>query len=132
MRPLARWLLFLVFCPSLACAEPESVDLGGVCKEEIECKDPADTCMTLGARSICTLSCSASSPCPDSYDCAQMEVKVEGTKAGVSGRGGYCVAESELPPNAARIAPEGERKRKRKNRRKRKNERRKSTAEESK
>ncbi|MCH9688695.1 MAG: hypothetical protein K0V04_45105 [Deltaproteobacteria bacterium] len=102
----------------LACATPDSVELGSVCKQSVECKDPADTCMTVGTESRCSMACAAETPCPEEYACARMDVRVEGADgAGKADAQGYCLAKSRLGPNVATIAPKGaknKRKRKRK------------------
>ncbi|MCX4245712.1 hypothetical protein [Paraliomyxa miuraensis] len=94
---------------ALACAKPDSVALGGACKQQVECKDPADTCMTLGTESLCTLACSAEAACPDGYACARMDVRVEGEDGGgKAGAQGYCLAESRVGSHVATIAPKGD------------------------
>ena len=92
----------------MACAKPESIELGGACKQQVECKQPADTCMTLGSEQLCTMACSAESACPDGYACAKMDVRVEGDDGGgKSGARGYCLAESRVGSHVVTIAPEG-------------------------
>lgn len=104
-------LRFFFLAPSLllaplACAKPDSVELGGACKEAVECKDPADTCMTLGSELLCTMPCSAESACPDEYGCAKMDVRVEGEGgAGKAGESGYCLAKSRLGKHVVTIEP---------------------------
>jgi hypothetical protein len=103
----------LVLLGALACAKPDSVELGGACKQQEECKPPSDTCMTLGRAQLCTMACSAKSPCPEGYACARMDVKVEGEGgAGKAEAQGYCLAESRVGSHIVTIAPEGEGKRK--------------------
>lgn len=88
------------------CPEPDSVALGGACKQEVECKDPADTCMTLGSESLCTMACSADTPCPEGYQCARMDVRVEGADGGgKTGAAGYCLADARVGSHVATIAP---------------------------
>lgn len=118
----ARFLSLLPFLlGALACAKADSVELGGTCKQEVECKDPADTCMTLGTDTLCTLACSAEAACPDGYACARMDVRVEGEGgAGKAGAQGYCLADSRVGSHIATIAPKGEGKRKNKGKPKRK------------
>jgi hypothetical protein len=120
MASPARFLALLpLLLGVVACAKPDSVELGGACKQQVECKDPADTCMTLGSEMLCTVSCSAEAACPESYACARMDVKVEGDGgAGKAGAQGYCLAESRLGSHIVTIAPKGEGKGKRKAKRK--------------
>lgn len=116
LASLVLWSLGLAGCP-----EPDSVELGGACKNEVECKDPADTCMTLGANTLCTLACSAESPCPEGYKCARVDVRVEGADGGdKASAAGYCLADARVGSHVATIAPKGDKKKKRKKRRKRK------------
>lgn len=88
------------------CPEPSSVALGGACKQQVECKDPADTCMTLGSEMLCTLACSADAPCPEGYQCARMDVRVEGADGGAAAAAaGYCLADARVGSHVATIAP---------------------------
>lgn len=104
----ARASLLVLLLGLLGCPTPDSVALGEGCKDEVECKDPADTCMTLGAESLCSMACSAATPCPDTYACARMEVRVEGADgAGKADAQGYCLAKSRLGPHVATIEPAG-------------------------
>lgn len=52
------------------CEQPDSVALGQACKGSAECKDPADTCLSIGAANRCSMACAKDSPCPDGYACA--------------------------------------------------------------
>lgn len=114
-------VLPLVLLGALACGKPDSVEIGGACKQQEECKPPSDTCMTLGTEMLCTVSCSAKTPCPDDYACARMDVKVEGADGGdAAGAQGYCLAKSRVGPHVATIAPAGEGQRKDNGKRKRK------------
>jgi hypothetical protein len=113
-------LLTLLLGP-LACAKPDSVELGGACKQQVECKEPSDTCMTLGSELLCTMACSAKTACPDDYACARMDVRVEGEGGGgAAGAQGYCLAKSRVGSHIVTIAPEGEGGGKRKSKGKRK------------
>ena len=97
----------------LSCAKADSVELGGVCKQQVECKDPADTCMTLGSESLCTMACSAETACPDGYACAKMDVRVEGDDGGgKGGERGYCLAASRVGAHVVTIEPKREGKKK--------------------
>lgn len=120
---MARALRYLASLPfvlcGLACAKPDSVELGGACKQQVECKDPADTCMTLGTESLCSLACSAEQACPDGYACARMDVRVEGADGGgKAGAQGYCLVKSRVGSHIATIAPKGEGGRKKSKRKK--------------
>lgn len=113
------------------CPEPSSVALGGACTQQVECKDPADTCMTLGSEMLCTLACSASSPCPEGYQCARMEVRVEGADAGdAAAAAGYCLADARVGSHVATIAPAKESKGRSKKRRGKKGTRKKTKRDE--
>jgi hypothetical protein len=120
MASPARFLPLLPFLlGALACGKPDSVELGGACKQQEECKDPADTCMTLGSELLCSMACSAEAACPDGYACARMDVRVEGEDGGgKAGASGYCLAESRLGSHIATIKAKGEGKDKRKAKRK--------------
>ena len=108
-----------VLLGAAGCPEADSVELGGACTQEVECKPPADTCMTLGADTLCTLACSAESPCPESFVCARMDVRVEGADGGGKAAAqGYCLAQSRVGSHVATIAPAGEKKKKRRKRKK--------------
>ena len=122
MGRLARLLVVpLLLLGSLACAKQGSVELGGACKQQEECKPPSDTCMTLGTEMLCTVACSAKAACPDDYACARMDVKVEGEGGGAAaGAQGYCLAKSRVGKHVVTIAPEGDGKRKSKDGGKRK------------
>lgn len=113
-------LLVLVLAGS-SCAKPDSVELGGACKDQVECKDPADTCMTLGSESLCSMVCSAETACPDGYACARMDVRVEGDDGGAKGGArGYCWAQARLGTHVVTIAPKGDGAGKKKAKKKRK------------
>lgn len=113
----------LVLLAALACGKPDSVELGGACKQQEECKPPSDTCMTLGSEQLCTVACSAKTPCPDDYACARMDVKVEGEDGGdAAGAQGYCLAKSRVGPHVATIAPADKRKAKDEKKRKAKDD----------
>jgi hypothetical protein len=117
MSSTLRVLLSLLSLATLSCAKPESVALGGACKEQVECKAPADTCMTLGTEMLCTVACSAEAACPTGHACAKMDVRVEGDDgAGKGGEQGYCLATSRVASHVVTIAPEGEGKNAKKNR----------------
>lgn len=51
------------------CEQPDSIELGAQCKGSAECKDPADTCLTIGTQSKCSMACSKENPCPQGYAC---------------------------------------------------------------
>lgn len=120
MQP-RRVLSSLLLLGALACGKPDSVELGGACKQQEECKPPADTCITLGTEMLCTMACSASTPCPEEHACARMDVKVEGEGGGAAaGAQGYCLAKSRVGKHVVTIAPAGEGKRKAKDEKKRK------------
>jgi hypothetical protein len=120
MVPPARVLALLpLLLGALACVKPDSVELGGACKQQEECKGPADTCMTLGSESLCSMVCSAETACPDGYACARMDVRVEGDDGGAkAGARGYCLADARVGSHIATIKPKGEGKDKSKGKRK--------------
>lgn len=53
-----------------ACEQPGSIELGQNCKGSAGCKDPSDTCLSIGAVNRCSMACAKDSPCPDGYACA--------------------------------------------------------------
>jgi len=70
---LARIAASLSLCALLsigACEQPDSIELGQACKGSAECKDPADTCLTIGTKSTCSMACTKDERCPDGYACA--------------------------------------------------------------
>jgi len=111
-------LLFPLLLGSFGCAKPDSVELGAACKQSVECKAPADTCVNVVGEQLCTMACSATEACPEEYACARMDVRVEGADgAGKADAQGYCLTKARLGPAVATIAPKKEgkkRKRKRK------------------
>lgn len=118
MRRVLRSIPLVLLLGALGCPTPDSVELGGACKQQVECKDPADTCMTLGAESLCSMACSATAVCPEGYACARMDIQVAGADgAGKADAQGYCLAKSRLGPHVATIKPKGGGKSKKKGRR---------------
>ncbi|MEM9463006.1 MAG: hypothetical protein AAGF11_53185 [Myxococcota bacterium] len=118
MRRVLRSLPLTLLLGALGCPTPDSVELGGACKQQVECKEPADTCMTLGAESLCSMACSATAPCPEGYACARMDIQVAGADgAGKADAQGYCLTKSRLGPHVATIKPKGGDKSKKKGKR---------------
>jgi len=98
------WLLLALW----GCPAADTIELGGTCKDSVECKDPADTCINVVGESLCTVACSAERACPDGYACARMDVRVEGADGGDRAVAqGYCLSEARLGPHVATIAPKG-------------------------
>ncbi len=122
MRPWPRVsLLSPLLFGLLGCATPDSVELGATCKQSVECKAPADTCVNVVGEQLCTMACSATEACPEEYACARMDVRVEGADgAGKADAQGYCLAKARLGPAVATIAPKKDGKAGKKRRRKRK------------
>jgi hypothetical protein len=117
MRPVA--LLGFVFL--FGCPEPDSVDLGGACKDPVECRDPANHCVTAVGRKMCTMVCTSERLCPDTYVCAKMDVTVTEPDGQVwTGESGYCLPDADVPPRAVTIRPKGEKKKRRKRKKKKK------------
>lgn len=116
----STWRLapLLLLLGGLGCDKPDSVDLGSPCRSQVECKDPADTCLMVAGKQVCTVACSAAKACPERFACARMDVKVEGSDAGdAAGAQGYCLPEAELGSHIATIAPAGRKHKKHKKRR---------------
>ena len=109
MPRIPRLSLAFVALALTGCPEPDSVPIGGECKAQIECKDPADTCVTLGGKTICSVPCSATKHCPE----------------------GYCRAKATLGKHIVTIKPESERKQKRKAKRAKRKQKRKDKAAEA-
>lgn len=106
MPPSTRALALLLPLTLSSCAKPQSIELGAACKEQVECKAPADTCLTLNGELLCTVACSADDPCPTGYACAKMDVRVEGEGgAEKAGAQGYCLAKSRVASHVVTIAP---------------------------
>lgn len=88
----------------VGCAKPDSVEIGGVCKEQVECKDPADTCLTVGTESRCSKACAKGDQCPEGFVCAKMDVAVQASgKTTQTSKGGYCLPKSEVPSHAVTL-----------------------------
>ncbi len=103
-----RSLFVLTMALLLGCPSPDSVEIGGACKDQVECKDPADKCVTAIGRQLCTTHCTAERVCPENFVCARMDVTVtESGPGGVkwTGEAGYCLPADEVPPRAAKIRP---------------------------
>lgn len=103
---LRRLSAFAAFSIGLAigCAKPDSIELGGVCKEQVECKDPADTCLTVGPRSRCSMVCTPKDACPEGFVCAKLDISVERSgQSTKTGKTGYCLPRSEVPANAVTL-----------------------------
>ena len=100
---LGLWVAGVVLLGG-GCAKPDSIELGGVCQEQVECKAPADTCLTVGTQSRCSMVCTKETPCPETFVCARMDVAVQedGTTRN-TGRAGYCLPESAVPRNVAKL-----------------------------
>lgn len=65
------WTLIAVTSVTvLGCEQPDTIELGQNCKGAAECKDPADTCLSIGSVNRCSMACSKDTPCPDGYACA--------------------------------------------------------------
>jgi hypothetical protein len=98
------WFAALVFGIGLGCAEPDSVELGEICREQVECKAPADTCLTVGVQSRCSMTCTKKDRCPEDFVCARMDVAVQQSgETTQQGRAGYCLPRSAVPANVATL-----------------------------
>lgn len=94
----ATAILLLVGCP-----KPDTVDMGGECKDHVECKDPADRCVTALGKKQCSRVCSKKDKCEKGFVCAKMDVTVieTGKVAGENiGQRGYCLPKEDVPPRA--------------------------------
>lgn len=96
---LARRSSLLVCCVLIAllpgCERPDSIELGATCKGSAECKDPADTCLTIGTESRCTMACDKSNRCPDGYACPVTDATQKNR--------GMCLPKSSLGPNVVTV-----------------------------
>ena len=116
--PMLRAAMLPLVCLVLtACPEPDSVEMGYSCKETVECKAPADSCVTAIGKKLCTAPCDAENVCPEGFVCARMDIKV--TEGGVGGKSftgeaGYCLPSADVPPRAAKIRPKKKGKNKKK------------------
>jgi hypothetical protein len=59
----------------VGCERPDSIELGAECKGSAACKDPADTCLTIGDKSRCTMACDENNRCPKGYACPVTDPK---------------------------------------------------------
>jgi hypothetical protein len=95
------WLALVL---STGCAKPDSIELGEICQNQVECKDPADTCLTVGSQSRCSMRCTKEARCPEHFVCARMDVAVQQSGETTSaGRAGYCLPKSAVPSNIATL-----------------------------
>lgn len=85
-------LLLVTFA---ACEKPDSVELGAPCRGSAQCKDPADTCMTIGDKSTCTMACTKKEPCPDTFVCAVTDPS--------NRKRGSCLPQSHVSRNTVRV-----------------------------
>lgn len=86
-----------------ACPKPDSVDMGQACNDHIECKAPADKCVTALGKKQCSRVCSKKDKCEDGFVCAKMDVTVleAGEVAGENiGQRGYCLPKADVPRRA--------------------------------
>ena len=69
-RVLGRLLLLAL--PALvlgACEKPDSIELGQPCTSNAQCKEPADTCLTIHGKARCSMACDKQNRCPEGYAC---------------------------------------------------------------
>jgi hypothetical protein len=52
-----------------------SVELGGECGQRDECKAPADSCLSLNGRSVCSKFCSGD--CPNGLSCVTIDISMK-------------------------------------------------------
>jgi hypothetical protein len=101
---VGAWSLACLLGAGFACAKPNSIELGGICQEQVECKAPADTCLTVGAQSRCSMPCTEETRCPDTFVCARMDIAIQQDGQTTStARSGYCLPESAVPSNIAKL-----------------------------
>jgi hypothetical protein len=53
----------------------DSVEIGGECSDREQCRAPADACMSVGERQVCTVECG--SGCPAGLECVEMNVTLQ-------------------------------------------------------
>jgi hypothetical protein len=98
------WIAVLVVGLGMSCAKPDSIEPGDICQEQVECKAPADTCLTVGDKSRCSMTCTKEQRCPEDFVCARMDVAVQQSGETTSqGRAGYCLPKSVVPSNIATL-----------------------------
>lgn len=80
-----------------------SADLGEECSNRDECAAPADACLRIAGRGVCSVMCTDS--CPTGLSCEQIDVSMN-TGAGFVDMEGmrYCLP-SELAPSAGVVKP---------------------------
>ena len=106
-RKLEAWMLGALIVPvgiGIAiydAATAHTVPLGGECADRDDCAEPADACLSVGSRSVCTMQCAGS--CPGGLACVGMDVTLQNA-AGFHDLSGmrYC-----LPADMAAGAPGG-------------------------
>ncbi len=78
----------------IATCDRASVELGGACTDNAQCKAPADTCMTVAGKTRCTMACDKDRKCPTGYTCPITDPARRDV--------GSCLVASDVGPNVAR------------------------------
>jgi len=68
-------LPFGLFMIGRGILKTNSVELGGECGQRDECKPPADACLSVEGKSVCTKYCSAGK-CPSGLSCVTIDVSM--------------------------------------------------------
>jgi hypothetical protein len=96
---LAKRASFLGCCViallASGCERPDSIELGATCKGSAECKDPADTCLTIANESRCTMACDKTKRCPEGYACPVTDATQKDR--------GMCLPKASLGPNVVTV-----------------------------
>jgi Sec-independent protein secretion pathway component TatC len=79
----------------LASCDKDTVELGGQCTDNGQCKDPSDTCMLVAGKSRCTMACSKDKRCPNGYVCPVTDP--------ANKQAGSCLLASEIGPNVVTV-----------------------------
>ncbi|HWB73837.1 MAG TPA: hypothetical protein VG755_02755 [Nannocystaceae bacterium] len=84
-----------VFTLGLASCDKDTVELGGQCTDNGQCKDPSDTCMLVAGKSRCTMACSKDKRCPTGYVCPVTDP--------ANKQAGSCLPASEIGKNVVTV-----------------------------
>jgi hypothetical protein len=84
----------LWFALVVVACDADTVELGGECRDNAQCKEPSDTCMQVAGKHRCTMACTKDRRCPEGYVCPVTDP--------ANRSAGSCVLASEIGPNVVR------------------------------
>lgn len=90
-----RIALLLSLALGFVACDADTVELGGKCSDNAQCKDPSDTCMLVAGEHRCTMACSKERKCPNGYVCPVTDP--------ANRAAGSCILASEIGPNVVKV-----------------------------